>query len=171
MIPVLLIIPIAAFTIYSYGYSPLPGLSLDLKLYANQNGNLVDRTSILEKDNVIVVLLVEAVAPHNYPEDLPVVYKGAFKGKGLIYIPAKKLKPIAKAWVEYHRARGIEKLDKAYAGLILHILVVDRAQKKVLYHVLDSISYKPIDVLAGKSLKYSLQTSNSKRYWQGSKDS
>jgi len=109
---------------------------------------------------VFLSVLVLAVAPPEYGEDLVPVFLGAYSG-GRIIIPASgKLGEVAKAWAEHHRKLG-NSFEDFVTGLIvfasaLNATALSRGEydKAKLFSYAESISYSPSEILAGRAVEY-----------------
>ncbi len=155
------LIVMTMFTSIATFYSPRPGISIALKLYEVVNKpvgrELRDITNFLSLPGIAVFVDVEAITPPlpEFKKPIEIVHRALYKGVGDIYIPAKKLLRIAKGWIEVYRQRHAD-VENVFTGLILRIIVYDARTGKIFFDIYDSISYKPIDILRGKSIRYVL---------------
>ncbi len=138
---------------------PSPGIVLEFKLYDLRNGKLELWKGLSSKD-VHVGIFIQAVAPPSFGSDLVPIYIGRYKGEP-IFIPASgKLGKIAKMWIEDLRSKG-NRVEGFETSLIVFIEAINISALKtgitdevVLFSYADSISYRPIDIVSGKTLKY-----------------
>ena len=140
----------------SVSYSP--GIYIKFRLYEVVNGEPVDRTSILSRSNIALSIEVIAIAPPQYKEDLLVVHRALYKGSNNIFISLDKLYDIAKNWIATYNSRSGD-VEKTYSGLILRVFIYNEETGELLYQLYDSISYRPIDIVRGESLSYTIYLS------------
>jgi len=142
-------------------YSPRPGISIALKLYdvvdKPMGSGLRDVTNFLNLPSIAMFVDVEALTPPlpEFKMPIKIVQRALYKGVGDIYIPAEKLIKIAEGWIKVYKQRHAN-IESMFTGLILRIIIYDARTGKIFFDIYDSISYKPIDILRGKSIRYVL---------------
>lgn len=144
-----------SISIVSNVYVANPGMYLKFKLYNFANNTVIDDTSLFSNGNVVLQVEVSAIVPPIYNGDLKVIYKGVFQGSNTIFIPAEKLLKIARGWVETYKARRGDQ-DKTYSGLIIRAFIYNKKTGEILYQLYDSITYKPVDIINRKTMKYTI---------------
>ncbi|ADM27812.1 hypothetical protein Igag_0997 [Ignisphaera aggregans DSM 17230] len=157
LIAVAIAIPVIAITTIS---TPPAGVYIELKLFRDVGGGI---KSLSIGRDIGVAISVLAISPPNYNgSDFIPIYAGKYTGDP-IYIPAKgKLLDIARAWEEEHRVHGA-RMDTFEHGLIIfmHILNLTAIKNKEYDKVeiaryVDSIPIKPIDIVSGKAIRYTV---------------
>ena len=91
-------------------------------------------------------------------EDLLVVHRALYKGSNNIFISSDKLYDIARKWIAVYNSRSGD-VEKTYSGLILRVFIYNEETGELLYQLYDSISYRPIDIVRGESLSYTIYLS------------
>ncbi|RLG83213.1 MAG: hypothetical protein DRO40_05295 [Thermoprotei archaeon] len=135
-----------------------PGICIEFRLYEVVDGEIVNTTSVLSRPDIVLSIEVIAIAPPQYREDLLLVHKAHYKGSNTIFIPSDKLYDVAKTWITIYNSRS-GNIEKTYSGLILRVFIYDEDTGELLYQLYDSISYRPIDIVKGETIKYTVYLS------------
>ncbi|MCY0868733.1 MAG: hypothetical protein OWQ48_05855, partial [Desulfurococcus sp.] len=160
---VIVLLALSILSVYTVlgGLLSKPGLYLEFKLYNyNTSNRIIEETGLLSRPDIILFLEATAIAPPTHKEDLVVVHRALYRGSNTIFIPLSKLYDIARGWLEVYKSRGGDP-EKTYSGLILRVFIHDARTSKILYELYDSISYKPVDIIRGKSLSYIIHLARS----------
>ncbi len=125
--------------------SPLPGISIAVEG--------------LGTDEIASVFVV-ATAPPTRPGDFVELYVGHYDGRPIYFSSKGQLGQLAREWIESYRARGND-VGGLEVGLIVFVSIFNRTALKVgdlrhahLFTTADVVSFRPADVVAGRSLLY-----------------
>ncbi len=134
-----------------------PGILLTLKLYDfdAEGGRFVDVTpTILNDPDVLMYIEVDAVVLPSFKwgDDKVTIIKTTAKPKETIFVESSELLEISKEWIHVYGLRSGNP-EETYSGLIIRLFIYNGTSGDVLFEAYDSVSYKPIEITRGKSLR------------------
>jgi hypothetical protein len=138
-----------------YGSRPEPGIYLDLRVYNNINGVVIEVTqSLRTQRGIATCVFVDLVEPE---QAVPVASK-CFEGVPIVFIPYKLLEPGLRKWWRTLNASKVplQNIRTTEVGLIVRVRIYDALNRKEIFYGLNSLPI-PLNLFEKpRALQYTL---------------